>query len=101
MSIDHVQLDIIHDTPLAPDHPPRSDRSCTNDRASAAARSRRYRQRARDGVLVVQIAVPADFVLDLVDSGFLAPGDGEDRAAIADAIQRFLAASRVTPAGED
>ena len=72
-------------------------RQTASVRASAAARSRRCRQRARDGVMVVPIAIPADFVLDLIDSGLLAPAAGEDRAAIARAIERFIEASRVTP----
>jgi len=70
-------------------------------RAAAAARSRRCRQRARDGVMIMQIAIPTDYVLDLVDAGFLAAAEGEDRTAIARAIERFLLASRVTPCSDE
>ena len=64
---------------------------------TAAARMRAYRERQREGVSVVPIAVPDEFLVDLIDGGFLSANDADDRDKVARAIERMHSALRVTP----
>ena len=57
---------------------------------SSADRSRRYRQRRRDGWRVVKLPVHDEYVDALVNHAFLAEGDADDREKVAEAIDLFL-----------
>ena len=57
---------------------------------SSAARSRRYRQRQRDGWLVLPVSVHQAYVDALVDHCFLDEADADDRGKVAEAIDLFL-----------
>ncbi len=57
---------------------------------SPAARSRRYRQRRRDGWRVIKLPVHQEYVDALVDHSFLAEGDADDRQKIAAAVDLLL-----------
>ena len=57
---------------------------------SAAARSRLYRQRQRDGWRVLQVNVHQEYVDALIDHSLLAEGDADDRKKVAEAVDLFL-----------
>lgn len=56
---------------------------------AAAERQRRWRERAREGRLVVQIEVSPEVVDALVDAGRLGQWDERDRTAVGDAIAKL------------
>jgi hypothetical protein len=61
--------------------------------SAAAVRLRRHRQRKREGVVVLQVAVGlADHIDLLVASGLLGEWDDGDRTAIEQATARLLRA---------
>ena len=57
---------------------------------SSADRSRRYRQRQREGWRVVKLPVHDEYVDALVDHHFLAEGDADDREKVGEAIDLLL-----------
>ncbi len=57
---------------------------------SSVERSRRYRQRKRDGWLVLPVPVHAAYIDALVDHHFLNETDAESREKVAAAIDLFL-----------
>lgn len=57
---------------------------------SSAERNRRYRQRRRDGVRVVPLALHHDVLDDLIERHLLAGWDEGDPRAVADAIRAAL-----------
>ncbi len=58
--------------------------------ASSAARSRRYRQRQREGLRVVSLPVYEDYAAALTDYGFLDEANANDREKVAEAIGELL-----------
>ena len=57
---------------------------------SPAARSRRYRQRQRDGWRVIEVPVHDAFVRALVNHRLLDETDADDREKVAEAVDLFL-----------
>ena len=57
---------------------------------SSADRSRRYRQRQRDGWLVLPVPIHEAYIDALVDQHFLEEADANDRQKITEAIGLFL-----------
>ena len=57
---------------------------------SPAARSRRYRQRQRDGWRVIKLPVHDEYVRALVSHRFLEEADVDDREKVAAAVDLFL-----------
>ena len=53
-------------------------------------RFRRYRERQKRGIAVVQVEVCTEDLWALIDAGVLDVDDSEDRAAVADAIRKSL-----------
>ena len=90
MSIE--QLDLIDDTLLAPDHPPRSDRLRT--RIGAALKKRRLRARRKAGLRVLRIEVDECALSSaLIAAGLLRPLDGENIPAIERAVTLLVEAA--------
>ena len=58
--------------------------------AAGAARSRRYRQRQRDGWRVVKVPVHDEYVRALVSHRLLDETDVDDREKVAAAVDLFL-----------
>jgi hypothetical protein len=54
--------------------------------SSPAKRSKRYRQRQRDCVIVARVEVSFELIDALIDENFLAVTDSEDRPAIGRAL---------------
>jgi hypothetical protein len=57
---------------------------------TAAQRQREYRNRQREGVVIVRIAVSADMLSNLIDAGWLAAADADDREAVGAALRDML-----------
>jgi len=57
---------------------------------SSSARSKRYRERKKDGEMVVRLEVDTAARAGLVRYGLLAPGDAGKRAEVAGAIKLLL-----------
>ena len=57
---------------------------------SSSARSKRYRERKKDGEMVVRLEVDAAARAGLVRCGFVAPGDADSRDEIAKAVEMLL-----------
>jgi hypothetical protein len=53
-------------------------------------RDRRYRRRQRDGAIVCPVVIDNEVIASLVRWRWLAPGQVDDRAAVADAVTRML-----------
>lgn len=56
----------------------------------AAVRTRRWRRRQRDGLLLATAEVPGRLVERLIDAGLLAEADAGDRVAIGQALVEFV-----------
>ncbi len=61
---------------------------------AGADRSRRHRQRKRDGILIVTLGLDESARLDLVDDGFLDWADMDDRVACAHSVAERLRVTR-------
>jgi hypothetical protein len=61
-------------------------RDASQARAAAAERMRRRRERRKSGAVVIAIEVRPSALDDLAATGWLAPHDRADRAAVADAV---------------
>ena len=55
-----------------------------------AERSRTYRQRRRQGAIVVPVEIQPDFAQALADHAFLGPDELSDRAKLAEALELLL-----------
>jgi hypothetical protein len=55
---------------------------------SHAERTRRYRERRKEGTILIELPVSAKGIERLVAAGFLPPDDGDDRDAITRAVVR-------------
>jgi len=71
------------------------DRSPRPPAGQRAARTRRYRQRQRDGVLMVTIAVTVEEVSKLAALRYLSESELEDRTKIAAAIGALIDAIEI------
>jgi hypothetical protein len=58
---------------------------------SGNARTKRYRARLASGCRIAPVPYSDDVVDALIDLGWLAMSDSEDRAKVGDAISRMLA----------
>jgi hypothetical protein len=80
--------------PAAPGSNPPAKRRPLRGNGTAAARARRARGRRKAGVIMIAIEIDAALVEDLISAGLLPAWSGNDRAAIAVAVARFLAVAR-------
>lgn len=58
-----------------------------NRRKRNREKAARYRKRQKSDVLVMTVAVPVDYLLSLVDRGYLAEDQLRDKAAVVTAIE--------------
>jgi hypothetical protein len=71
-------------------HASQRERPRSSSAVRQRERTRRYRQRLRDGCVIAPVPVTDQVIALLLDLHWLAEGESEDRQAIGEAIARML-----------